>query len=151
MAASLVTLTDVPLWQRLVAGALVGALITTSAWVWRRSRAFLGFLTTWALLAVLWGFVLGVVGFVDADGKFAERVSIAVTWAGGGALIVMAWALFVIPPRYLWLSLRALRNRRRARTAPVRDAGERRWRRDERAKEKRRRAKKKAQRRRGRR
>ena len=116
-ASSVATLNPGALWVRVVAGVVVGLLISLSVYVWRRVREPLGYFTTWAIEALLWGAVLGVVtgvsAVIDNSGDVWREV---VLGAGSGVLMVAGWAALIIPGRGFVKGVRALVRRRRVRS-----------------------------------
>jgi hypothetical protein len=97
-------------------GVVVGTLIALSVYVWRRVREPLGYFTTWAIEALLWGVVLGVLTGVSAvldDSTDIPRE--VLLGAGSGVLVVAGWAVLIIPGRGLVKGLVSIRRRSRTR------------------------------------
>ncbi len=115
-AASVATLATAALWVRLVVGPIVGGLIWLSVYVWRKTRDTLGYFTTWAIEALMWGAFLGVLTWVSAVVEGSDDVAReALLGAGSGVLVVFGWALLLIPARGLLVALRVLVRRMRQR------------------------------------
>lgn len=114
-AAALAVLDGAALWEKFLSAFFVTLTLLASIWVWRTQRERMGRLTTVALIALLWAAILFAVGFVASAGSLADRARDGTTYGAGGALMVSAWAVLVMPLRGVWGVGRRVRKRLRDR------------------------------------
>lgn len=94
------------------AGVLLAVTLLLSVWTFRKNKERLGVLTTTALIGLVWAGILFLAGIVAGEG-----LSASVGYAGGGALLVCAWGIVILPGRGFWRVGRSVWRRARNRRA----------------------------------